>query len=52
MSKILSLVKTPAQQNAAFSSLAALKLEIDNAAAQGNAQAKEAAEVLARARLP
>jgi hypothetical protein len=52
MQKIISLCQSTAQQNAALSSLAQLKLEIDKAAANGNANAKEAAAQLARAGSP
>jgi hypothetical protein len=52
MRKIISLCQSTAQQNAASSSLARLKLEIDKAAANGNANAKEAAAQLARAGSP
>jgi len=47
MRKIMSLCRTPAQENDALSSLAQLKLEIDAAAARGNANAKAAAAQLA-----
>jgi hypothetical protein len=52
MRKIISLCRSTAQQNAALSSLAQLKLEIDKAAAKGNANAKAAAAQLARAGSP
>ena len=52
MRKIMSLCRSTAQQHAAGSSLAQLKLEIDKAAANGNANAKEAAAQLARAGSP
>ncbi len=52
MRKIISLCRSTAQQNAALSSLAQLKLEIDKAAANGNANAKEAAAQLAGAGPP
>jgi len=47
--KIMSLCRSPAQQNAALSGMALLKLEIDKGAASGNANAIEAAAPLARA---
>jgi hypothetical protein len=52
MRKVMSLCPEAPQQNAALSSLAQLKLEIDAAAAKGNANAKEAAAQLARATSP
>jgi hypothetical protein len=52
MRKIISLCRSTAQQDAALSSLAQLKLEVDKAAANGNANAKEAAAQLARAASP
>jgi hypothetical protein len=48
MRKIMNLCRSADQQNAALSSLAQLKLEIEKAAASGNANAKEAAAQLAR----
>jgi hypothetical protein len=52
MRKVLSLCRSTAQQNDALSSLAQLKLEVDAAAAKGNANAKEAVAQLARAGSP
>jgi len=52
MRKIISLCRSTAQQDAALSGLAQLKLEIDKAAANGNANAKAAAAQLAQAGSP
>ena len=46
--KIMSLCESEAQREAALSSLAQLKQDIDAAAAKGDANAKEAAAQLAR----
>lgn len=48
MKKILNLCRSSDQQSDALSSLAQLKLEIDAAAAKGNAKAKTAAALLAQ----
>ena len=48
MGKLVALCKSTTQQSALLSSLAQLKLEVDRAAAKGNANAKEAAAQLAQ----
>jgi hypothetical protein len=48
MGKVMVLCRSTTQQSAILSSLAQLKLEINQAAAKGNANAKEAAAQLPR----